>query len=145
MGSFFTILVQAQGFWILVSVVVAFFIAQLSKSFWIKPKSFYDLFFRSGGMPSSHTAPITALAGSIFIVEGLSTSFVIAFILMIVVMRDALGVRFATGRNARVLKRFIGKNKLSKDVVLVDGHTPLQVFTGFLIGLAVTFIVGLVL
>ena len=52
------------------------------------------LLFGSGGMPSSHTAFVTALAAMAWMQEGPeSLAFAICFVLAFIVMTDAIGGR----------------------------------------------------
>lgn len=62
----------------------------------------------SGGMPSSHTAAVVALAVQLWLHLGGSDSVVaIGLFLAAVVMYDAAGVRWQTGRQAAVLNRLL--------------------------------------
>ncbi|KAI5406275.1 hypothetical protein KIW84_052859 [Lathyrus oleraceus] len=86
--------------------IVAFTIAQLIKFFtaWYKeriwdPKQLIG----SGGMPSSHSATVTALATAVGFREGFGGPlFATALVLAIIVMYDATGVRLQAGRQAEV-------------------------------------------
>ena len=52
----------------------------------------YTLLWRTGGMPSSHSSAVTALATSIGFTEGLdSPLFISMFFFSLLVIRDALG------------------------------------------------------
>ncbi len=99
-----------------------------------------SLIWRTGGMPSSHSALVTALAVSIAFNEGInSTLFALALFFAIVVIRDALGVRLSTGRQAQALNRLGRSLETQKDVDFapvkeVHGHTPPEVLVGVLLG-----------
>ena len=96
----------------------------------------------TGGMPSSHSSFVTALATATGIHSGFdSTYFAIAMALAFIVMYDAQGVRRQAGKQAAVLNMVI-KLILEKDNVKIEqnlkellGHTPLQVFFGALLGI----------
>ncbi|KAF2600030.1 hypothetical protein F2Q68_00008494, partial [Brassica cretica] len=108
----------------LFSAVLAFTIAQFIKFFttWYKEKR-WDLkrLVGSGGMPSSHSATVTALAMAVGLQEGFGGSlFAMAFILtsivwliqslflsVLMVMYDATGVRLHAGRQAEVFLLFV--------------------------------------
>jgi len=98
----------------------------------------------TGGMPSSHSAFVAALAMSILLVEGLSTSFMISIVLALVVIRDAFGVRLTVGKEGDVLKKLLQKHKMRIDFKYSKGHTPLQAAAGTLFGIVVAIIVYLV-
>ena len=95
----------------------------------------------AGGMPSSHSAVVTSLATLIGKYNGVdSPIFALALIVAFVVMYDACGVRRAAGKQAKVLNEIVNTPGLSNVQVQEKlqeslGHTPTQVFVGFLIGL----------
>ena len=108
------------------------------------PSSSFDilasLVWRTGGMPSSHSALVTALATALGFTEGLdSPIFVLSFFYCILTIRDAMGVRRATGNQAQALNQLGGelqerieiKFKAVKEVL---GHSPAEVFIGSLLG-----------
>jgi acid phosphatase family membrane protein YuiD len=101
-----------------------------------------------GGMPSAHTATVISLAVVAGWVEGYNSAiFAVALVFAVVIMRDAVGVRRETGKNASAIKRLSNKvSKLSssdeKDgetekLKTVSGHTPIQVAAGFVAGVIV--------
>uniref|UniRef100_A0A0D9ZMD6 Uncharacterized protein n=1 Tax=Oryza glumipatula TaxID=40148 RepID=A0A0D9ZMD6_9ORYZ len=95
----------------LVAALVAFALAQSSKFFttWFKEKR-WDArqLIASGGMPSSHSATVTALAVAIGIQEGYrSATFATSVIIACVVMHDAFGVRLHAGKQAEVLNQIV--------------------------------------
>lgn len=97
-------------------------------------------------MPSSHSAVVAGLATLVGKNEGVGTTiFAIAFILALVVMYDACGVRRAAGKQAALLNKLIETPGLtgvqvSEKLVEVLGHTPVQVFVGAMIGIVVGLI-----
>ncbi|GFY97556.1 acid phosphatase/vanadium-dependent haloperoxidase-related protein [Actinidia rufa] len=90
----------------LLSALLAFPLAQFLKLFttWYKEKRWDSKrLIGSGGMPSSHSATVTALAVAIGLQDGTGgTAFAIAVALACVVMYDASGVRLHAGRQAEV-------------------------------------------
>lgn len=101
-------------------------------------------FFGTGGMPSSHTATVTAVATSIGITEGFqSPIFALAFIFVLIVIRDSTGVRLSSGKQAIALNKLLDivseRERIElKKIKEVKGHTPLECFVGMLIGLIVS-------
>ena len=137
---------------------VAWFVAQLLKVLinGVVNKNFsVERLWGDGGMPSGHSATVSALAIMCALTSGLdSTQFAIAAVLAIIVMHDALGVRRETGKQAvsiikisERLNEYFGEKdeaiKTDKLKVLV-GHTPLQVICGALVGAVVVIIYALV-
>ena len=122
---------------------------QTFKVIWelIKTKKFnFKRIMGAGGMPSSHSAVVVALATMIGRYEGVQTAiFAMSLIFAFVVMYDAAGVRRAAGKQATLLNKIVQTPGLStlevhEKLVEVLGHTPIQVFAGALVGFAVGMI-----
>ena len=101
----------------------------------------------SGGMPSSHSSFVVSVAVSIGMLYGFASPlFALGAALSLIVMYDACNVRRASGEQAKVLNHIIEHwNELTPDLIGVQlkellGHTPLQVFFGALLGVAVSVI-----
>ena len=100
-------------------------------------------FTTTGGMPSSHSAGVVALAVMVGVLSGFtSVDFALATGLALVVMYDASGVRRAAGKQAACLNKII-QDFYKHDVAKFGGrlkellgHTPLQVVMGALYGVA---------
>ncbi|AMJ41641.1 divergent PAP2 family protein [Anaerotignum propionicum] len=96
----------------------------------------------TGGMPSSHSALVMALAFSIGKYNGFgSPLFAMALIFSFVVMYDAAGIRRAAGKQAEIINMLLIKHEVPDMEKLKEllGHTPLEVFVGGLLGIAVGF------
>ena len=103
--------------------------------------------FGDGGMPSGHSATVTAMAVTAALEYGLgSPVFAIAAILAIIVMHDAMGVRLEAGKHARVLNQLMASfaGEVAPEDVLKEilGHTPLQVGFGALLGFCMAVLMG---
>ena len=103
----------------------------------------------SGGMPSSHSAFVCACASSMGYIYGwASPVFTISAVVAIVVMYDAANVRKAAGEQAKILNYIMDhwtemKPALfGKELKELLGHTPIQVFMGGVLGIAVGLIGG---
>jgi len=94
----------------------------------------------TGGMPSTHCATVTALSLSILRTEGWrSPTFVVAAVLAVIVIRDALGVRRTAGDEGRTINRIIRLAHVRTPPVHYSlGHTPSEVTVGIVIGALVT-------
>ena len=121
-------------------------VAQILKTLihmWFNRKFVAERLVGSGGMPSSHSATVCALATAAGIeYGGGSFEFAVAAILAIVVMYDAIGVRRETGIQAKVLNEMMEMfDKMGKEMSVEEklkefvGHTPLQVLMGALLGI----------
>ena len=139
------------GNYLLISAIVSWLAAQICKVFTgifrERQFSIVNLLTGTGGMPSSHSACVTALAISAGLHYGLgSPAFAISAILAVVVMRDASGVRREAGKQAKVLNQIIqelfttnDEHRFQTELKELLGHTPLQVFVGALLGAGVAF------
>ena len=130
---------------LLVSAVLGWVVAQGLKTLidFALNKSFNkERLVGSGGMPSSHSATVCGLTTAAVIKYGVgSFEFAISFVLSMIVMYDAIGVRRETGKQAKLLNSILMENplKLSAEVLQERlkeyvGHTPLQVVAGALLG-----------
>ena len=134
-----------MGNQLLVSAVLGWVVAQGLKTLidFALNKSFNkERLVGSGGMPSSHSATVCGLTTAAVIKYGVgSFEFAISFVLSMIVMYDAIGVRRETGKQAKLLNSILMENplKLSAEVLQERlkeyvGHTPLQVVAGALLG-----------
>lgn len=95
----------------------------------------------AGGMPSSHSAVVCALAVLVGKAEGFTTPiFAMATVFAMVVMYDAAGIRRAAGKQAKLLNKIVDTpglkfGEVQERLVEVLGHTPTQVLVGALIGI----------
>ena len=134
----------------LFTAIISWFIAQVIKVITVivtDKRIDFGRFVGSGGMPSSHSAFVTGLAMSIGLSRGFSgAEFSIAAVLALVVMYDAAGVRRAAGEHAKILNQLVeewgSQNFKNTEVHLKEllGHTPLQVFAGAILGIAVAML-----
>ncbi|WP_066384792.1 MULTISPECIES: divergent PAP2 family protein [unclassified Anabaena] len=101
----------------------------------------------TGGMPSAHSALVTALAAGIGQTIGwASPDFALATVFAIIVMYDAAGVRQAAGKQARILNQMIDELFREKPDFNQDrlkellGHTPVQVIAGSALGVTISLL-----
>lgn len=134
---------------VLLVTVLSWFIAQTIKAviyLIINKKFLWERMVGSGGMPSSHAATVCSLATTVLLHYGVASfEFAISFIFMIIVLHDAHGVRFETGKQATILNQMVihfskdTKTEFPKLKELV-GHTPLQVLIGGILGIIIALI-----
>lgn len=104
-----------------------------------------------GGMPSGHSATVTSMAAAAAVEYGLSSAvFAIAAILAIIVMHDAMSVRYEAGKHAQALNELLellDRRDITDEIKLKEflGHTPLQVFFGALLGLCIGLLTSIYL
>ena len=102
------------------------------------------LLWRTGGMPSSHAAVVSSMTAAVGFHEGLGSNlFAVSMMVALVVIRDAMGVRRATGLQARAIN-ILGKKTAEalkiefSEVKEIQGHDPLEVIVGGLLGILVS-------
>ncbi len=140
-------LVCAGTGWIVAQIIKVF-----TGVFKLRKFSITALLFGNGGMPSSHSASVTALAISCGFCYGFDSGFfAIAVMFAIIVMGDAAGVRRETGEQAKILNRITkdflthpNNEDISQDLKELVGHTPLQVVIGSALGLVIPFLMSLI-
>ncbi len=126
------------------SLLTAQFLKAVVNIFRARARDFREVlvtfFWKTGGMPSSHSALAVSIATAIAFKEGPNTSvFILALFFALVVIRDALGVRRAAGHQARTLNS-LGKELGTRfgiayrPVKEVHGHNPPEVLIGALLG-----------
>lgn len=141
------------NYW-LMSTVFGWLVAQILKVFTgvFRDRDFSvrALVFGTGGMPSSHTASVTALCTAIVVTHGFASPlFAMSALLCIIVMNDATGVRRETGEQSKALNIILEKlftdppENLNENYRELIGHTPLQVFFGALTGILVALLTSL--
>ena len=138
---------------IFVSAALGWLVAQVLKTiiYLIINKRFVaERMVGGGGMPSSHSATVCALATAAGMrYGGGSFEFAVAAMFAIVVMYDAMGVRRETGIQAKVLNEMMelltnmGKEMSAEDKLKeLVGHTPLQVLMWAILGILIAALVG---
>jgi acid phosphatase family membrane protein YuiD len=128
---------------ILIVCIVAWALAQLSKLliYLLRERRLQLRYLTAaGGMPSSHSALVVALAVRTGIDYGVDSGiFAVSTVVAGVVLYDAAGVRRAVSRQARVLNLMLEEvfeqQRFSERRLLeLLGHTPFEVFVGLLLG-----------
>lgn len=140
--------------YVLLTAVVSWFSAQIIKTIihLIRYRTFNpERLFGAGGMPSSHSALVCSATLAVSRKIGTnSVEFAIMFILAVVVMYDAMGVRRAAGLHAKEINRInktieesANDNKQDdyKELKEYLGHTPFEVLGGALLGILISMIV----
>ena len=138
--------------WATAQVIKAILYTILNREFSI------ERLFGDGGMPSGHSATVSAMAVMSLLHYGPgSFEFAISAMLAIIVMHDAMGVRLETGKQAEVINELTGLleeiiNDFNNEETLEKkfqkvfseeklkeyvGHTPVQVIAGSFLGMLI--------
>lgn len=131
------------GYEILAASFLAAAVAQSTKviTYILQHRSInFKIFTTTGGMPSSHSAFVIAMATSTGLIDGFSsTTFALALGFAFVVMYDAAGLRRAAGKMAATLNKIVDhvyNVPTSEKLKELLGHTPVEVLVGALFGIA---------
>ena len=133
----------------LIAAVAANFICQLFKVVFysIRQGGFRpDTLVRAGGMPSAHSAMVSALTTSVGLYHGLSsTSFAIAAVFSLIIVHDAARLRGAVQLHAEVLGRLARHfpEEVGKKIPARIGHSPVEVLVGVATGIVSALLVYL--
>jgi len=134
---------------IILSALTAWFLAQLVKGIISLLNSgnrslrevLEAIFWRTGGMPSSHASIVSSMATAVAFAEGVDSNlFAVTLFIALVIMRDAMGVRRSSGLQARALN-ILGKQIADHQetefspLKEIRGHHPLEVIVGALMGI----------
>jgi acid phosphatase family membrane protein YuiD len=132
--------------YVLVAALIAWGIAQMLKVpiEYIETRRWnWALLVQAGGMPSSHSALIVAIAHGIGLSVGFNSAlFALAFGMAMIVIYDATGIRRQAGKHAELINAMINDlaagNPLKQEQLReVLGHTPMEALGGILLGLIV--------
>jgi acid phosphatase family membrane protein YuiD len=145
-AELFRLLLENSTF---LSALTSWFLAQLIKTIIMllrskrkRPKDVIESFiWRTGGMPSSHSALVASMTASVAFSEGLQSNlFVVTAMFALIIIRDSLGVRRSSGLQARALN-MLGRQVMEKikvdyhPIKEIHGHSPLEVVVGILLGI----------
>jgi hypothetical protein len=143
MRSFLADLANNDLLWL---SILANILAQFLKplTYWWRTKEFdWHHIAETGGLPSSHSALVSALATGVGITYGFGTPlFASLVVLTMIVTYDAQGVRRQAGEHARALNVIIaellsGHEIEERHLSEVLGHSRIEVLTGVLFGVLV--------
>lgn len=130
----------------LIVIVAGFtgFTAQLMKfvvkKFSKRNKDVHNMWSYSG-IPSSHTALVSGLAVAVGLSEGINSGvFAVTFILGLLIIRDALGLRNYVNKSLQDIHHLVtflpeGQQKEFEQLHIRVGHTRTEVFAGAITGL----------
>ncbi|MCI8851610.1 MAG: divergent PAP2 family protein [Erysipelotrichaceae bacterium] len=138
------------------AAILANLLAQVLKPYFLYRKTKrFDIHqtIASGGFPSSHSSTVTALSTAIALQQGIeSTYFAISLIFSIIVIYDAVNVRYYAGKNIQLTKQLVSDlekiNQTTFDnpiyhekIKTVLGHKLIEVIGGIGLGLIVALLI----
>lgn len=130
--------------YVFLSAIISWSVAQLIKlplDYLFTKRWNWALLISVGGMPSSHSALVTATATGVGLYAGFNSPvFALAIALAMVVIYDATGIRRQAGIHAQTINLLVeellqGHMAPEKQLREVLGHTPLEALGGVILGL----------
>lgn len=141
---------ELSAYRILISGISAWALAQFLKvpfEYLFNRRWLFTMWLSPGGMPSSHSALVTATMVAIGLFHGFDTPvFALSVALAMVVIYDAAGIRRQAGLHAQTLNLVISEllsgHPVSEERLReVLGHTPREVLGGVTLGMTVSLLV----
>jgi uncharacterized protein len=121
--------------WLAVKIIKTIIDCRKERSMSLK-KLFYD-----GGMPSAHTALVASASTSLFLETGFSPIFALSIVLALIVMNDAMKVRWITQEQSIAINKLTQGKAGFKKMEERVGHTPVEVFVGLILGIMIPVII----
>jgi hypothetical protein len=129
---------------LILSIALSWIVAKVIKTIisWNKDKrlDWKELLY-DGGMPSTHTVLVVSTATAIYLERNLTIYFVISIVLALIVMNDAMKVRWVTQEQSKVINRLTNGKKGFPVLDEHVGHTPMEVLVGAVFGIITPIIV----
>jgi len=145
----------------LIAALLGIILAQFIKvpiTYIVTRKLDWKLMTSTGGMPSSHSAAVTAVTTAVAFETGLgSPLFAVSAIFAVIVMFDASGVRFQAGQQAVIINQmridfqtFVNQSKdwvhkkeeeKMEELKTLLGHKPSEVFMGAITGIVISVVI----
>lgn len=129
---------------IILMVLITWVITELIKTIIesVKAGKFSPKFLLAyGGMPSAHSSFVASIATSLYLIEGMTTVFLLSLGLGILVVRDITVIRNQIDRNSKAI------TKLHKDKIHIKpiSHSVLEIIIGVTIGIIIPLILNILI
>ncbi len=125
----------------ILALFVAILLPQLIKFITesIKAKKIkFNTLLKDGGMPSGHASFITAATTAVFVYTGFSIFSSFALAVWLIIIRDSFGLRYEVEKQREILEK-IARKESNKIHLEREGHTPLQVLAGAILGFLIMY------
>ncbi len=144
---------DSNGIGVFVAFICGWFFAQsgkligdtIAKKRLLTVSEIINVFVRSGGMPSGHTASFVGVSAYLGMKYGFSSGiFGLATCTSIIVIYDAVNVRYAVGEQGKLLNAIVHNQNVGKrKIKVVEGHTVPQVCIGAVLGVAIGIVTSM--
>lgn len=104
-----------------------------------KKISFVRFIDGMGGMPSTHSALVSSISTIIYFNYGMSSLFAVTLIFSLITIYDSMGVRYESGKQAKMINKLTGGNLEEK-----IGHRPIETLAGVILGIVFTLLINLI-
>jgi acid phosphatase family membrane protein YuiD len=125
---------------LILAIVVTWIFVNILKPLikWKKAGKFEKKFLaEDGGMPSGHTSWVAPLATGMYLETGFSYYFIIAVVITLNVVYDALSVRPKISRQAHALNKLIEDKEAFEKLEESVGHKPSEVFVSLVLSVII--------
>ena len=105
-------------------------------------------FMHPAGMPSAHSAFVTALSVSIGIYNGFASElFAVAFVFSVIIIYDSIRLRGAVQRNSEIIARLLHLIPESERIEAPRyvGHSLAEIIVGMAVGVLWAFLASIIL
>lgn len=132
---------------IFTSLIISQLLKFIIEAIKYKKINIYRLLDGSGGMPSSHSAIVSSVTMTVFLLYGGdSPLFAVSLVFSLITMYDAMGIRYESGKQAAAINKL--NEKMAKLCVRKEktklneqiGHKKKEVLCGMLLGIIVSVI-----
>jgi acid phosphatase family membrane protein YuiD len=110
----------------------------------LKEKKFkLDLIATTGGMPSSHSAFVSALTAAVALTKGLNSDFfAISFVFAVIVIFDSFRLRGTVQQHSILLKKIYSKLPDTEhiDIPQKIGHSVPEILAGMITGISLAIL-----
>jgi len=98
-----------------------------------------------GGFPSAHSALVSALCTSLFLMQGFSAVFVVSLVLACIVIRDTITIRRYIDKNTEKIAKL--NKHLTEEEMEIEyiSHSIMEILVGIAIGIVVPLVIYLIL
>lgn len=131
----------------LASPVLALFVSKVGKVITYyrserKAARLSDVLFKSGGMPSDHSATVASITTVVGLTQGIrSPLFAVCVVFAIIVLHDSCHVRLSVGLQGEALKSIMPSSKKRNTFPINHGHKTSEVLVGVSIGVIVGVVI----
>ncbi|NDK09386.1 divergent PAP2 family protein [Candidatus Gracilibacteria bacterium] len=134
---FYNTLILVPAVTFMLSVIIKGLVVKYATGIWDIERA-----VGSGGMPSVHSSVVVSLATAFALKYGIhSDFFAIVMGFTVIIIYDAINVRFEAGLHAKFINESLGE-KLIPEKKLKEslGHLPSEAFAGSMLGVIVAII-----